>query len=58
MRINDLSIMFKALCEADGIDVSSILRDTQDEPSSVPLPQNRSDNGSEMSLELKVDDRE
>ena len=50
--------MFKALCEADGIDVSSILRDTQDEPSSVPLPQNRSDNGSEMSLELKVDDRE
>ena len=58
MQINDLSIMLKALCEADEIDVSSNIRDTQDKPSSVPFTQNRLDDGSETLLELKVGDRE
>ena len=31
MEINDLSLMVKALCEAKGIDIASVVRDSQSE---------------------------
>jgi hypothetical protein len=52
MQINDLSIMLKALCKADGMDASSSVSDTPDQSSGVLSPPNRSEKGSEMSLEL------
>lgn len=41
--MNDIAIMVNALCEAEGIDATSIPSDAQDQSSSLPLPHFASD---------------
>ena len=43
MQMRDLSIMARALCEAEGIDVTSITREPHDPSSHPPSPKDASD---------------
>jgi hypothetical protein len=52
--MRDLSIMVKALCDAQGIDVTSIPGEAQGQSSSVPSPHSTSN----TSLELQGGDRD
>jgi hypothetical protein len=52
INMNDIAIMVNALCEAEGIDVTSITSDAQDQSSSLLLPHFASD----MPLQLKGSD--
>jgi hypothetical protein len=48
MDMRDLSVMVKALCEGQGIDVTSIARETQGQSSHVTSPNNTSDTSLEL----------
>jgi hypothetical protein len=52
INMNDIAIMVNALCEAEGIDVTSITSDAQDQSSSLLLPHFVSD----MPLQLEGSD--
>jgi hypothetical protein len=52
INMNDIAIMVNALCEAEGIDVTSITSDAQDQSSSLLLPHFASD----MPLQLEGSD--
>jgi hypothetical protein len=43
INLNNAAIMVNALCEAEGIDVASVISDVQDQSSSFPSPHLASD---------------
>ena len=53
MQMRDHSIMARALCEAEGIDLAPIIREQEDPSSQSPSPCNTSD-----TLEFQGGDRE